>query len=735
MINMICAKHLYPVFLVLIFISCIPDRAENLSSTERFGFDPKYEIIIDSIIAKLTLDEKISMIHGDGLFVTRGVERIGIPELYFTDGPTGVREEMEKYSWNSLNLTTDSVTFFPTGTALAATWNEDLAVLYGQAIGSETRARGKDILLAPGVNIIRTPVCGRNFEYFSEDPFLNSRIAVGYVKGVQAMDVAACVKHFAANNQEHDRGRINVLMDERTLREIYLPVYKATAIEAQAYSFMAAYNKFRGDWMGENPYLLNHVLKNEWGYKGAVMSDWGGTHSTVKAANAGLDIEMGSWRGHYHFSKLADSVKAGLVPEEVINDKVRRVLRISFNCHKMDSTRRNGSANTPEISKIAYDVASEAIVLLKNKEGLLPLNTGAVKSIAVIGENATHPQSRGGFTADVKARYEVSPLEGLKNKLHGTVTINYAMGYREKFMPPEKLGRREARYPDPSPDKQLIKEAVEVAEKSDVAIIIAGTTRNVETEALDRKDIRLPFSQDTLIRAVSRANPNTIVVIVAGAAVDLNLADESVPAILYAWYNGSEAGNALADVLFGDVNPSGKLPFTIPVMLEDLGAHALNAYPGKNLEVTYKEGILVGYRWFDTKGIDPRFCFGSGLSYTAFTYDALKMNTRHFRKEDVMQFSVKLENSGEFDGKEVVQVYIRKVASNIPRADKELKAFKKVLIGAGDTEQVHFEMKISDLAFYDISDSAWTVEPGQYELLVGSSSRDIRESTAFWVKE
>lgn len=721
--------------LSILLFSCGTDQGKYGISVDRYKFNEGYESIIDSLIGQITLEEKIAMIHGDGLFVTKGVERLGIPDLYYTDGPTGVREEMERNSWKPLGLTTDSVTFFPTGTALAATWNEELAFKYGKAIGSETNARGKDILLGPGVNIIRTPLCGRNFEYFSEDPFLNSRIAVGYVKGVQTLDVAACVKHYAVNNQETNRGRVNVLMDERTLREIYLPVYKATATEAQVYSFMAAYNKFRGDWLSENDYLLNKILKEEWSYKGAVMSDWGGTHSAVKAANAGLDIEMGTRHQNYHFAQLADSIQTGLVNEEIIDDKVRRILRIMYNCHKMDSTRCKGMVNTPEINQIAYEVASESIVLLKNTANLLPLNIDELESIAVIGENATKAQSKGGFTASVKASYEVSPLEGLKNKLQNQVDINYALGYKEQFLPPDQTSRRKIRFPDPAPNQELINEAVEIAKNSDVAIVFAGTNRNVETEALDRKDISLPFGQDELIKAVSSVNPNTIVVVVAGAAVDLNVTDNSVSAILYSWYNGSEAGNALADVLFGDVNPSGKLPFTIPFRLEDIGVHVLEAFPGENLEVEYKEGILVGYRWFDTKKIKPKYGFGHGLSYTTFDYTELELNKVHFDKEDKILISVTVENSGDLEGREVVQLYTRKIDSKIPRADKELKAFRKILLEPGEIEEVEITLETDGLAYYNVSDSSWTIESGEYELLVGSSSRDIREKIKFNIRE
>jgi beta-glucosidase len=725
---------LYPVLLfVFIAFSCTANPEKD-KLNESFGFNESYESIIDSIVRLLSLEEKIHMIHGSGMFVTGGVERLGIPELSYTDGPTGVREEMERTSWKPLDLTTDSVTFFPTGTALAATWNEELAYRFGKAIGSETSSRGKDILLGPAVNIIRTPLCGRNFEYFTEDPFLNSRIAVGYVKGIQSQNVAACIKHYALNNQEYERGIVNVLVDERTLREIYLPVYKAAAQEAEVYTFMGAYNKVAGNWMCENDYLLNKVLKEEWGYKGFVMSDWGGTHTAVKAALAGLDVEMGGYLDKHHFSTLADSVRTEIVPESIIDDKVRRILRVMYNCKTMDSTRIHGKANTPENSQLAYDVASESIVLLKNTDQLLPLDIDGLKSIAVIGENAVHLQARGGFGATVKTRYEVSPLEGLRKKAGDKITISYAQGFKEKFIMVDTGGYWPYRFPDTIADPALISEAVALAKKSDVAIIFAGTSRNVETEAVDRETLEFPFGQDELIKAVATANPKTIVVVVAGAACDLNTADQSVSTILYSWFNGSEAGNAIADVLFGDVNPSGKLPFTIPVYLEDIGVHALKAYPGHNFSVVYKEGLLVGYRWFDTKQIEPKYPFGFGLSYTTFDFKNLKTNTSIYKPGEEIALTVTVQNTGMAAGKETVQVYAQAVESKVPRANKELKAFKKILLENGKSQKVQLNIKVDDLAYYNVNEKKWVIEPGKYKLLVGSSSRDIRQESLIIVE-
>ncbi|MGD2035515.1 MAG: glycoside hydrolase family 3 N-terminal domain-containing protein, partial [Bacteroidales bacterium] len=434
--NQITGAVLPAAVIVFFFVaSCVQHMPVEFEDDEKpFGFNDAYEPLIDSILNLLTLEEKIHMIHGSGMFVSGGVERLGIPELHYSDGPTGIREELERDSWAPLNLDTDSVTFFPTGTALAATWNSELAYRYGEAIGNEANARGKHILLGPAVNIIRTPLCGRNFEYFSEDPLLASEMAVEYVKGVQMQDVGACVKHYVLNNQEYQRWIINVEVDERALREIYLPVYKSTALEAEAYTFMGSYNKFRGVYVCENDYLLNRILKGEWKYKGAVISDWGATHSAVKAAVNGLDVEMGGRDRKYHFVSLTDSVNAGIVSERIIDDKVRRILRVMYNCKIADSTRLKGEANSSDNRKVARDVAGESIVLLKNSDDLLPLRPDKISRLAVIGENAVHEYAQGGFTAGVKARYEVTALEGLKRKLGDRVEIQYSPGYKEKFV-------------------------------------------------------------------------------------------------------------------------------------------------------------------------------------------------------------------------------------------------------------------------------------------------------------
>jgi len=682
-----------------------------------------FDIKIDHIISEMSFEEKITMLHGNGLFSSSGITRLGIPEMKYSDGPFGIREEMEKNSWNSMKLTTDSATFFPTGSALAATWNTDLAYLLGTALGEEAKTRGKDILLGPAVNITRIPTGGRTFEYLSEDPLLNARLAVGYIKGVQDRGVAACVKHFALNNQETNRGRINVIVDERTMREIYLPAFEAAVKEANVFAVMAAYNKIGGSWCSENEYLLNQILKKEWGFKGLVVSDWGGTHSSVKAAIGGLDVEMGTSKAAFLGQSLLDSVKAGIVPIEVINDKVKRILRVRFSVEPVSESQPGGIVSTPEHGEIAYQIASQSIVLLKNMDHLLPVDLNKVRSIAVIGDNATHKLALGGFGAGVKTRYEITPLEGLKNKTGDKASIKYAQGYKPSFSQNRQSGGR--RMPNNQIDSTLLKEAVELAKNSDIAIIFAGTNREFETESSDRSDLKLPFGQDALIHAVAAANPKTIVVLVAAAPLDLNNAQNASSAMLMSWFNGSEGGNALADVLLGNVNPSGKLPFTFPVALNDSPAFSLGTFPGDN-NADYKEGSLVGYRWFDTKKIKPLFSFGFGLSYTDFSYKGAKTDKLKYNSDENIQISVVLKNTGKRKGDEVVQLYVRRLNSKVEWPDKELKGFSRVSLNPGESKKITMTLPISQLRYWDAKIHDWRLENGTIQLMIGSSSSDIR---------
>ncbi|HDQ44495.1 MAG TPA: glycosyl hydrolase [bacterium] len=692
----------------------------------------------DSVLRLLTLDEKIALLHGHSMFTSGGVPRLGIPELSMADGPTGVREELERDSWEPLNWTTDSSTYFPAGPALAATWNRDLAVRYGEALGEEARARGKDILLGPSVNIIRTPLSGRNFEFLTEDPYLNAEIAAGYIRGLQSRDVAACIKHYAVNNQEAMRNRIDVRMSERALREIYLPVYRAAVEKAGVLAVMAAYNRFRGAYCSENEYLLNTLLKDTWGFRGVVISDWGGTHSTTPAALNGLDIEMGS-RGpydrYYFAGPLRDSVLTGSVPERVIDEKARRVLFVMFSLKTAESANRHrGSLATEEQFKTACDVAAEAVVLLKNTGNFLPLDARKIRSLAVFGENATHRHAREGFGAGVKTRREITPLEGLERKLRGRAEIRFAQGYAEKYNLVETGRRWRMRIPDSRPDSLLIQEAVEIARTSDAAVIFGGANRTIESEAYDRPDMRLPFGQEALIRAVAAVNPNTVVVLIAGAPYDLAGIDSCVNALVWGWFNGSESGTAMADVLFGDVNPSGKLPFTIPVRLEDSPAHALGAYPGEDFTVEYKEDLLVGYRWFDTKRIDPLYAFGHGLSYSAFTYDTPWTDRGTYGAGDTVRVFCSVRNVSRFEGAEAVQLYMRHRDAPVPRPVQELKGFEKVFLRPWEEKEVCIRVPVRDLAFFDDREMEWAVPAGVYELLIGASSRDIRGKTLIHVE-
>ncbi|MFD1257832.1 glycoside hydrolase family 3 C-terminal domain-containing protein [Mucilaginibacter terrae] len=715
----------YKSFCVVAFICTL------LVCTKSTGFtQQKTDLIqekISAAIKKMTLEEKIEMLHGNALFSSAGVPRLNIPELTSDDGPLGVREEVLRFDWKSANWTTDSATFMPNGSAIAATWNPALAHSYGVVIGEEANARKKIVMLTPAFNICRVPLNGRTYEYYSEDPFLNAQLAVQAVKGVQSQQVAACIKHYAVNNQEVSRNTVNAVVDERALHEIYLPAFKAAVQEGNAYTIMSAYNKVNGYWCSENDYLLNQVLKKEWGFKGAVISDWGGTHSTIAAANNGLDIEMGSsgpYNEWYFAKPLLAAVKAGKVSEQTINDKVRRILWVMYHT-SMSAKKPEGVISTPAHGKTAYNIASESIVLLKNEKNLLPLKTSQIKSIAVIGDNATRTFALGGYGAGVKAKYEITALAGIRSRLGKTVDIKFAQGYKG-ITSGKGVSKNE-------PDPILIAEAVALAKTTDIAILCIGANREFESEGRDRQDLQLPYGEQALVTAVTAANPNTIIVVMAGAPYDLNEINKVNQTIVWSWFNGSEAGNALADVLTGKVNPSGKMPFTFPVSLNDSPAFALNTYPGQNQIAEYKEGILVGYRWYDTKKIKPLYSFGYGLSYTQFTYPALQLGKKSYNRGNKVLVSVKVKNSGKVAGKETVQLYVGKRSSTVLRAEKELKAFKKLMINPAQTANVTMEFAVNDLAYYDVKTKKWIVEPGHYQVYAGSSSADIKQVADFMV--
>ncbi|WP_423126323.1 glycoside hydrolase family 3 C-terminal domain-containing protein [Gaoshiqia sp. Z1-71] len=733
--------------------------AENVHKSVLLQYDKQ----IDGIIGQMTLDEKINMLHAKHMFVSAGVERLGIADIIYADGPFGIREEMQPDGWMPLGWETDKATFFPTGSALAATWSPELAYAYGTGMAREARLRGKDMILGPAINIQRIPTGGRTYEYLSEDPFLSSRLAVGYTKGVQDNGAAACLKHYALNNQENNRGTVNVIVGERAMREIYLPPFQATVEEADAYGVMAAYNKVNDWWCAENDILLNKILRNEWGFAGLVISDWNGTHSTVDAITNGLNIEMPTKK--FLGDALLDSVKAGLVSEEIINQRVREILRVRLAIKPIPADEANKEVTSqPAQQQIAYDVASKSIVLLKN-EGVLPLDLSKKQVIAVIGANAEQTMGLGGMGAGVKTLYEVTPLEGLRNKIGDRAEIVYAKGYEPvvfsfadmfRKKTPEEL-EKEAQEKE-AVAKKLTEEAVELASKADLVLFIGGNNRAVETEGSDRKDIQLPSGQDDLIRAIAAVNPNMVTVLVSGAPNDLNVAQPVSKALLISWFNGTEGGNALADVLVGNISPSGRLPFTLPIKLEDSPAYALGNYPqgkkgadifadlvsetekveksGDNAPdeklnddpntAIYSEESLVGYRWFDTKNIPVMYPFGYGLTYTNFEYSDLKTDKDKYGKNDVITVSFELKNTGSATADEVVQAYVHRINPSVEWPYKELKAFSRVPLNPGESKTVSFEIPVKNLQYWDETRQKWNDDFCNIELLVGASSGDIK---------
>jgi len=671
---------------------------------------------VEDLLGRLTLAEKISMIHGDSKFTTAAIPRLGIPRRWLSDGPHGVREDIGPDTWDPVGGTNDFATAMPAGICLAATWNPELGYAVGAAIGQEARARGKDIMLGPGVNILRTPLCGRNFEYLGEDPYLAGVMAAGYIRGGQAQDIAMSVKHFAVNNQEFLRNSINTEVGERALREIYLPAFKAAVQEAGVWTVMGAYNQLRGQHCCHNDYLLNKILKDEWGFQGLVMSDWNGTHDTREAALNGLDLEMGTltnYANYYLAQPYLNGLNRGDLPLAALDDKVRRNLRVMIATHVLDANRRPGSLNTAAHQAVARQVAEEGIVLLKNDQHTLPLDAGKIKTLAIIGENATRLHAHGGDSSGIKALYEVTPLAGITRRAGGSMKIIYAEGYRKNAAP------------------GLADQAVAAAQAADVVIYIGGLNhdRGFDCEGADRKDMKLPYGQDRLIQRIVAANPRTVVVL-EGTMVEMDAWLDAAPTVLQAWYPGMEGGNALARVLFGDVNPSGKLPATIPKRLADTPAAAFGpvAYPGTNGTVTYAEGLLVGYRWYDTKNIAPQFPFGFGLSYTTFKYSNLKLVTG---TDGTVTAEFELSNDGSRAGAEVAQLYLHQTNPGLERPEKELKGFAKVTLQPGETQTVNLPLESSAFAYYEDQRHAWVVPKDDFIIQIGSSSRDIKLSAKY----
>lgn len=706
---------------------------------------------VEDALARLTLEEKVAMVHAQSKFSSPGVPRLGIPEFWMTDGPHGIRPEVLWDEWDQAGWTNDSCVAYPALTCLAATWNPEMSLLYGKSIGEEARYRGKTVLLGPGVNIYRTPLNGRNFEYMGEDPYLAARMVVPYVQGVQQNGVAACVKHFALNNHEVNRHTTNAVVDDRALYEIYLPAFKAAVREGKAWSIMGAYNLYKGQHACHNQYLLNDILKGEWGFDGVVVSDWGGVHDTDQAIVNGLDMEFGSWTNglsngasnaydnYYLAMPYLQRIREGKVGIRELDDKVRRILRLVFRT-TMNTDRPFGSLNSPAHYEAARRIGEEGIVLLQNRNNVLPIDLNKTRKIAVIGENAIKMMTVGGGSSSLKVQRECSPLDGIGQRVGGKAEVVYARGY---------VGDASGEYngvvtgqnlKDERTPEELIEEAVRVARDADYVIFIGGLNKSAgqDCEDSDRKGLDLPYGQDAVISALAKVSKKLVVVNISGNAVAMPWVND-VPAIVQAWYLGSEAGSALAAVLMGDVNPSGKLPFTFPAKLEDVPAHSLGEYTGAQsesvIDIRYNEGIFVGYRWADKqKKVKPLFPFGHGLSYTTFEYGKPTIDSKVMTAGGTLTVKVTVSNTGAREGQEVVQLYISDKKSSLPRPVKELKGFQKIKLAPGEVREVSFVIDREALSFFDDARHTWVAEPGRFEAVVAASATDVRGVVSFELK-
>lgn len=730
-------------FLATLFLACSISTVSAQTPVYMDDAQP-IEARVKDALSRMTLEEKVALCHAQSKFSSAGVPRLGIPELWMSDGPHGVRAEINWNDWGYANWTNDSITAFPALTCLAATWNPDMSAKYGKAIGEEARYREKDVLLGPGVNIYRTPMNGRNFEYMGEDPYLASVMCVPYIQELQKNGVAACVKHYALNNQELWRGHIDVNLSDRALHEIYLPAFKAAVEEGGAWSIMGAYNKIRGQHACHNDFTLNKILKDDWKFDGCVITDWGGAHDTYEAAVNGLDIEMGSYTNgltsesvftyndYYLANPYLQMLKDGKVPMSTIDDKASRILRLIFRT-AMNRQKPYGSVATEEHYAAAREIGNEGIVLLKNapvvKKGapLLPIDAAKYQNILVVGDNAVRLLNQGGGSSELKVKDMVSPLDGLR-AVYGD-KVAYAKGYA--------AGRPMYGRADEIPQNvvdSLRAEAVEMAKKADLVVLVGGLNKNhfQDCEGGDRLEYGLPFGQDELIEALLGVNKNLVLVLLSGNAVEIPWVSR-VPAIVQGWYLGSMGGKSLADILSGAVNPSGKLPFSFPAKLTDCGAHAFDelSYPGDSIKQEYKEDILVGYRWHDTKKVPALFPFGHGLSYTTFTYGKPVASAKAMAADGTLTVTVAVKNTGSIAGKEIVQLYVGDDKCSVLRPVKELKHFAKVALAPGEEKNVTFTLTPDDLKFYDEASAAWKYEPGKFKAYVCASSADVRGVVPF----
>ena len=707
---------------------------------------------VEDALARMTLEEKVGMTTAQSKFSSRGVPRLGIPEVWHTDGPHGIRPEVLWDEWDQAGWTNDSCTAFPALINLAATWDKEMALLYGRSIGEEARYRKKDILLGPGINICRTPLNGRNFEYMGEDPYLAGKMVVPYVKGVQENGVAACVKHYAVNNQEFQRTQSNSVVDDRTLYEIYLPAFKAAVQEGNAWAIMGSYNLYNGQFNCHNEKLLVDILKGEWGFDGVVVSDWGGCRDDEEAVLNGLDIEMGTWTNgltgaasdgyrNYHMADpYLKGLREGKYTTKELDDKVRRILRTIFRT-SMRPEPNYGRFVCPEHYQAAREISAAGVVLLKNDNNALPLQVPEGGKILVVGENAVKYMVVGGGSSNLKTAYEVNPLDGLKNAFGDKAEVVWARGYVGDTSTSYNAVSTGQDLTDNRSPEVLIAEAVEMAKDADYVIFVGGLNKSdhQDNESTDRLQITLPYDQEDVILALAEVAKNLVVVNISGSPVAMPWAD-SADAIVQGWYGGTESGNALADVLTGKVNPSGRLPFSVPFKYEDGPIKTEAQYPGIKTEddefwqTHYSEGVYVGYRWYSTQEIPVQFPFGHGMSYTTFEYSNAKAAKPSMTAAGTLKVSVDVENTGSVDGAEVVQLYIADPEASVDRPAKELKGFEKVFVKAGQKKTVTFEIDAEDLSYFDAEKHEWVAEPGEFQALLGSSSEDIKAMVSFQLK-
>lgn len=742
-------KHLF--ITVVAFLATLSAEAQTLPV---YLDDSKpTEQRIDDALSRMTLQEKIRVLHAQSKFSAAGVPRLGFPDLWTDDGPHGVRPDVLWDEWDQAGQTNDSCVAFPALTCLAATWDTSMALAYGHSLGEEALYRGKDMILGPGVNIYRTPLGGRNFEYMSEDPYLASRMVVPYIKGLQSCGVSACVKHYALNNDEEYRHQVNVVVSDRALHEIYLPAFKAAVTEGGTWAIMGAYNLYKNEHNCHNQWLLNKILKHDWKFDGVVVSDWGGCHDLDEAVKNGLDLEFGTWTDgltmgatnaydNYFLSQpYLKAINEGKYSTKELDEKVRRILRLYFRT-TMNRNRPHGFLCSDAHYEAARKIAENGIVLLKNDAALLPINLQTTKRVLVVGENAVKMMTVGGGSSSLKVQREVSPLDGIKARLAAEgIVVDYERGY---------IGDTNGAYngvttgqnlDDKRTEEQLIADAVAKAKGADYIIFIGGLNKSdyQDCEGHDRKNMDLPYAQNKVVAALAKVNKRIVFVNISGNAVTMPWRG-SVPAIVQGWFLGSEAGNALASVLVGDVNPSGKTPFTWPASLQDVGAHKLNTYPGtwradkKIIDEEYKEGIYVGYRWVDKEKTKPQFAFGHGLSYTTFKLSNARANAASMTRDGKITFTVNVKNTGKRAGAEVVQLYIHDVKASLDRPEKELKGFKKVWLQPGESKDVDITIDNSALSFYDEATQSWVSENGDFIALIGNAADNLTQKVKFALK-